>query len=82
MVAALYLSFLTYVRHLPSVECLTNKCCRLVTLFIYMVAELSALQQVINALTGLNGLPTVIVQCVVTTIYTCEALFERPEFQC
>jgi cAMP phosphodiesterase len=51
-------------------------------LFIYMVAELSALQQVINALTGLNGLPTVIVQCVVTTIYTCEALFERPEFQC
>jgi len=35
-----------------------------------MVAELSALQQIINSLTGLNGLPPVIVQCTVTTIYT------------
>ncbi|EXJ66603.1 uncharacterized protein A1O5_10274 [Cladophialophora psammophila CBS 110553] len=35
-----------------------------------MVAELSALQQIINALTGLNGLPVVIVECAVTTIYT------------
>ncbi|MCJ1464674.1 hypothetical protein MMC07_003287 [Pseudocyphellaria aurata] len=42
----------------------------LITLFLYMVAELSALQQIINALTGLNGLPAVIVQCTVTTIYT------------
>ncbi|KAK2758067.1 hypothetical protein FQN54_004474 [Arachnomyces sp. PD_36] len=42
----------------------------LVTLFLYMVAELSALQQIVNALTGLNGLPPVIVQVAVTTIYT------------
>jgi len=35
-----------------------------------MVAELSALQQIINALTGLNGLPAVIVECAVTTAYT------------
>ncbi|PGH26696.1 hypothetical protein AJ80_01642 [Polytolypa hystricis UAMH7299] len=42
----------------------------LVTLFLYMVAELSALQQIINALTGLDGLPAVIVQVAVTTIYT------------
>jgi len=42
----------------------------LVTLFLYMVAELSALQQIINALTGLDGLPAVIVECAVTTIYT------------
>ncbi|KAI4275255.1 MAG: hypothetical protein LQ337_003354 [Flavoplaca oasis] len=35
-----------------------------------MVAELSALQQIINALTGLNGLWAVIVQCIVTTVYT------------
>lgn len=35
-----------------------------------MVAELSALQQVISLLTGLDGLPAVIVECVVTTIYT------------
>ncbi|KAK7537269.1 urea transporter [Phyllosticta citribraziliensis] len=42
----------------------------LITLFLYMVAELSALQQTVNALTGLDGLPAVIVECVVTTIYT------------
>jgi Na+/proline symporter len=42
----------------------------LITLFLYMVAELSALQQIINALTGLNGLPAVIVECAVTTAYT------------
>ncbi|KAI4157411.1 MAG: hypothetical protein L6R39_000693 [Caloplaca ligustica] len=42
----------------------------LITLFLYMVAELSALQQIINALTGLDGLPAVIVECVVTTVYT------------
>jgi len=35
-----------------------------------MVAELSALQQIVTALTGLDGLPAVIVECVVTTIYT------------
>jgi hypothetical protein len=46
-------------------------CTRLITLFLYMVAELSALQQIINALTGLNGLPAVIVECFVTTVYTC-----------
>ncbi|KAF2146212.1 uncharacterized protein K452DRAFT_305171 [Aplosporella prunicola CBS 121167] len=42
----------------------------LITLFLYMVAELSALQQIITALTGLDGLPAVIVECVITTIYT------------
>ncbi|KAF2176164.1 hypothetical protein K469DRAFT_678988 [Zopfia rhizophila CBS 207.26] len=44
--------------------------CTLITLFLYMVAELSALQQIITALTGLNGLPAVIIQCAITTIYT------------
>lgn len=43
----------------------------LVTLFLYMVAELSAVGQVINALTSLDGLPVIIVECVVTTVYTC-----------
>jgi Na+/proline symporter len=43
----------------------------LVTLFLYMVAELSAVGQVAAALTGLDSLPVVIVECVVTTIYTC-----------
>ncbi|RPA91024.1 hypothetical protein L873DRAFT_1795155 [Choiromyces venosus 120613-1] len=40
------------------------------TMFLYMVAELSSLQQVISALTGLDGLPVVIVEVVVTAIYT------------
>ncbi|KAI0172388.1 hypothetical protein GGR52DRAFT_403307 [Hypoxylon sp. FL1284] len=42
----------------------------LLTLFLYMVAELSAIGQVIEALTGLDGLPVIIVECVVTTVYT------------
>ena len=46
----------------------------LITMFLYMVAELSALGQVVTALTGLNGLPVIIVQCAVTTIYTCEMI--------
>jgi Na+/proline symporter len=46
--------------------------CTLITMFLYMVAELSALQQIVTLLTGLNGLPVVIVECAVTTIYTCK----------
>ncbi|KAI8632655.1 hypothetical protein F5Y19DRAFT_418391 [Xylariaceae sp. FL1651] len=42
----------------------------LLTLFLYMVAELSAIGQVVTALTGLDGLPAVIVEAVVTTVYT------------
>lgn len=43
----------------------------LVTMFLYMVSELSAIGQVINTLTGLDSLPVLIVECVVTTVYTC-----------
>lgn len=43
----------------------------LVTLFLYMVSELSAIGQVVQALTGLDPLPIMIVQCAITTIYTC-----------
>lgn len=49
----------------------------LVTLFLYMVSELSAIGQVVNALTGLDGLPIMIVQCVVTTIYTCKLIYKH-----
>ena len=42
------------------------------TLFLYMVAELSAVGQVVTALTGLDGLPVIIVECAVSTIYTGE----------
>lgn len=41
-----------------------------------MVAELSALQQIITVLTGLDGLPAVIVECAVTTIYTSAGGFK------
>jgi hypothetical protein len=64
------------VGHQPSKDILNdslNLPSSLITLFLYMVAELSALQQIINALTGLNGLPAVIVECAVTTIYTCKS---------
>jgi Na+/proline symporter len=45
----------------------------LLTLFLYMVSELSAIGQVVSLLSGLNGLPVMIVQCVITTIYTCKS---------
>nr|POE54455.1 hypothetical protein CFP56_41393 [Quercus suber] len=47
----------------------------LATIWLYMVAELSALQQVVSLLTGLNGLPAVIVECAVTTAYTAAGGF-------
>ena len=46
----------------------------LFTLFLYMVSELSAIGQVVGLLTGLDGLPVIIVQCAVTTIYTCKCI--------
>ncbi|KAL1837349.1 hypothetical protein VTJ49DRAFT_3960 [Mycothermus thermophilus] len=42
----------------------------LFTLFLYMVGELSAIGQVVTLLTGINGLPVLIVECIITTIYT------------
>ncbi|KAK4232321.1 hypothetical protein QBC38DRAFT_540851 [Podospora fimiseda] len=41
-----------------------------VTLFLYMVSELSAVGQVVTLLTGIDGLPVLIVECIITTIYT------------
>ncbi|ANZ77755.1 BA75_05176T0 [Komagataella pastoris] len=42
----------------------------ILTMFLFMVAELSAIKFAVEALTGLDGLPVVIVECIVTTIYT------------
>ncbi|KAF8470126.1 hypothetical protein BDZ91DRAFT_694034 [Kalaharituber pfeilii] len=42
----------------------------LATMFLYMIAELSALQQVIESIAGVDGLRVIIVQVIVTTIYT------------
>jgi len=39
-------------------------------MWLYLIAELSALQQVVSLLTGLNGLPAVIVECFITLVYT------------
>lgn len=58
------------MRVLTLLRVATDQSHSLITIFLYMVAELSALQQVVFSLTNLNGLPAVIVECVVTTIYT------------
>jgi Na+/proline symporter len=42
----------------------------IVTMFLYMVAELSAIQLAIESLTGMNALPVLIIECAVTAIYT------------
>lgn len=42
-------------------------------MFLYMVAELSAIQQVLGSLTGLDPLPIMIVEVAVTSIYTCKS---------
>lgn len=40
------------------------------TMFLFMIGELSALRSAIETLTGLSAIGAVIVECVVTTIYT------------
>ncbi|GEQ66553.1 hypothetical protein JCM33374_g216 [Metschnikowia sp. JCM 33374] len=40
------------------------------TMFLFMIGELSALRGAIETLTGMNALGAVIVECAVTTIYT------------
>lgn len=40
------------------------------TMFLFMLAELSAIRAAIETLTGLNALAVIIVECVVTSIYT------------
>lgn len=40
------------------------------TMFLFMIGELSAVRGAIQTMTGLNALAAVIVECVVTTIYT------------
>ncbi|GMF41625.1 unnamed protein product [[Candida] boidinii] len=42
----------------------------ILTMFLYMVSELTAVGGAISAMTGLDPTPCVIVQCVVTSIYT------------
>lgn len=40
------------------------------TIFLFMVSELTAIGDAINALTGIDATPCIVVECIVTTIYT------------
>lgn len=40
------------------------------TLFLFMIGEISAAYYAIETLAGINGIPAVIIECVVTSIYT------------
>ncbi|CDK25206.1 unnamed protein product [Kuraishia capsulata CBS 1993] len=42
----------------------------ILTMYLYMVSELTAVQYAIEALTGINATPCLIIECVVTSIYT------------
>ena len=44
--------------------------CTILTLFLFMVSELASLKFCIESLTSIKALPVVIVECVITTIYT------------
>lgn len=44
--------------------------CTIITIFLFMVSELASLKYAIESLTKIKALPVIIVECVVTTIYT------------
>lgn len=44
--------------------------CTIITVFLFMVSELSSLRYAIESLTTMKALPVIIIECVVTTIYT------------
>ncbi|CDO95376.1 unnamed protein product [Kluyveromyces dobzhanskii CBS 2104] len=44
--------------------------CTIITVFLFMVSELASLKYAIESLTQIKALPVIIIECVVTTIYT------------
>lgn len=44
--------------------------CTILTMFLFMVSELTAIQMAIESLTGISATPCLVVECVVTSIYT------------
>ncbi|VEU21628.1 DEKNAAC102724 [Brettanomyces naardenensis] len=52
------------------ITCLYLSAFTILTMFLFMVSELTAIDQAINSLTGLDATPCIVVECVVTTIYT------------
>ncbi|CCE62021.1 hypothetical protein TPHA_0B03510 [Tetrapisispora phaffii CBS 4417] len=44
--------------------------CTILTMYLFMVSELASLKYAVETLTGIKALPVVIIECVVTSIYT------------
>ncbi|SCV03891.1 LAMI_0H11782g1_1 [Lachancea mirantina] len=44
--------------------------CTILTVYLFMVSEIASLKYAIETLTNIKALPVVIVECIVTTIYT------------
>lgn len=44
--------------------------CTIITVFLFMVSEVSSLKYAIENLSSIKALPVIIIECVVTTIYT------------
>lgn len=44
--------------------------CTILTVFLFMVSEIASLKFAVETIAGIDALPVIIVECVVTTIYT------------
>lgn len=44
--------------------------CTILTLYLFMVSEITSIRYAVETLTGRSALPAIIVQCVVTSLYT------------
>lgn len=44
--------------------------CTILTVFLFMVSEVASLKYAIETIAGIKALPVIIIECVVTTIYT------------
>ncbi|QLL34942.1 hypothetical protein HG536_0H03170 [Torulaspora globosa] len=44
--------------------------CTILTVFLFMVSEIASLKFAVETIAGIKALPVIIVECVVTTIYT------------
>ena len=44
--------------------------CTILTVYLFLVSEVASLKYAIDTLTNINSLPVIIIECVVTTIYT------------
>ncbi|AGO14012.1 AaceriAGR155Cp [[Ashbya] aceris (nom. inval.)] len=58
------------LRRFGRVAALYLSACTMLTLYLFMVSEIVSLRLAVEALSNIKPIPVVIVQCVVTTIYT------------